>query len=70
MNRGRPSLVVRKIREARCVVCRCTDSRGCPEGCSWAAVHRRQGIGVCDSDGCLRRAAGRLIRILALAPRR
>lgn len=36
-------------REARCSGCGCTDSRACPQGCSWLACDRGRGEGVCSS---------------------
>jgi len=35
--------------EAQCVRCGCTDSRACPQGCSWLACDRAQRLGVCSS---------------------
>ena len=35
--------------EASCVVCGCTDSAACDAGCSWLAVDRENGAGVCSS---------------------
>lgn len=37
--------------QARCVKCGCTDEEGCPEGCTWLAVDRRIGEGVCSCCG-------------------
>lgn len=34
---------------AVCIGCGCTDSRACPNGCSWLAVDRDQGIGICSN---------------------
>lgn len=36
---------------SRCRVCGCTDSRACPDGCSWIWVDRKARIGVCSSCG-------------------
>ena len=36
-------------KEATCVGCGCTDRRACADGCSWAAVDRRTGTGVCSN---------------------
>jgi hypothetical protein len=36
-------------RPAKCVGCSCTDSQGCPEGCTWLAVDRRDRTGVCSN---------------------
>lgn len=33
---------------ATCVGCQCTDVRACPGGCSWLAVNRDDGNGVCS----------------------
>lgn len=35
--------------EAACVGCGCTDLRACPGGCSWLAVNREDGTGVCSN---------------------
>ncbi len=35
-------------REATCVMCGCTDSRACPDGCEWAWVNREKGEGLCS----------------------
>lgn len=34
---------------AKCVGCGCTDREGCPEGCCWLVVDRRDGTGVCSN---------------------
>lgn len=34
---------------AKCVGCGCTDRRACSEGCSWLAVDRSDGTGVCSN---------------------
>lgn len=39
-------------REATCVGCGCTDSHACPHGCSWLAVNRSDGTGVCSNCLC------------------
>ncbi|TAN12926.1 MAG: hypothetical protein EPN34_03115 [Burkholderiaceae bacterium] len=36
-------------REATCVGCGCTDRRACLGGCSWLAVNRDDGTGVCSN---------------------
>lgn len=35
-------------RHAVCIGCGCTDLRACEGGCSWLAVDRGKGIGVCS----------------------
>lgn len=39
----------RRMREARCIHCGCTDSQACAGGCSWVWVNRHTGKGVCSS---------------------
>lgn len=34
---------------AKCVGCGCTDQRACPGGCTWLAVDRAAGDGVCSN---------------------
>lgn len=34
---------------AECVVCGCTDTHACPEGCYWSAINREHHVGVCSS---------------------
>jgi hypothetical protein len=34
---------------AVCAGCGCTDLRACPSGCSWLAVNRDDGTGVCSN---------------------
>jgi hypothetical protein len=34
---------------ATCVVCGCTDERGCLDGCMWVTVDRRRKKGLCSS---------------------
>jgi hypothetical protein len=34
---------------AKCVGCGCTDLRACAGGCSWLAVNRAAGTGVCSN---------------------
>lgn len=36
---------------ATCVQCGCTDTKACLVGCSWLAVNRGDGTGVCSSCG-------------------
>jgi len=36
-------------KEAKCVVCCCTDSKACKDGCSWLSVDRDKGKGVCSN---------------------
>jgi hypothetical protein len=36
-------------REATCVGCGCTDLCACAGGCSWLAVSREEGSGVCSN---------------------
>lgn len=31
-----------------CLVCRCTDMRACPGGCSWHTVDREKRTGICS----------------------
>jgi hypothetical protein len=42
--------------ESRCVICGCTDSQACPEGCYWVSVDRDAQEGVCSTPACV--AAG------------
>jgi transcription elongation factor Elf1 len=37
--------------EAVCVGCGCSDLRACAGGCSWLAVNRDDGTGVCSNCG-------------------
>jgi len=37
------------VPEATCIVCGCTDSRACPDGCSWVYVNRETGKGLCSA---------------------
>lgn len=37
------------VPEATCIVCGCTDSKACAEGCGWADVDRRNGTGTCTN---------------------
>lgn len=36
-------------RIAKCIGCGCTDERACEGGCSWIAVDRAAGKGVCSN---------------------
>ncbi len=38
--------------ETRCRVCGCTDSRACPDGCTWIEVDRKAGTGLCSNPAC------------------
>lgn len=37
------------VENAKCANCGCTDNRACLGGCSWLAVDRMLGIGICSS---------------------
>lgn len=39
----------RVLYEAKCIGCKCTDSRACECGCSWLIVDYKIGKGVCSS---------------------
>lgn len=46
--------------DARCLICGCTDSYGCEDGCEWVIVDRAKKVGVCSSARCVRLALRRL----------
>lgn len=39
----------RRIKEARCRCCGCTDAAACAAGCHWVLIDRRQAVGICSS---------------------
>jgi len=58
-------------RPAICVGCGCSDDRACEGGCSWLAVDRGKGIGVCSRCANGRyHAANMLAHRAAVNPRR
>lgn len=58
-------------RPAICVRCGCSDDRACDGGCSWLAVDRGKGIGVCSRCAKSRYEAINMIRHrAAVNPRR
>ncbi len=35
--------------EVKCLICSCTDSNACADGCSWIIVDRKKGLGICSN---------------------
>lgn len=50
-------------KDAKCVICGCTDSRACSPPCSWLSVDREAGWGICSASKCaMDRSAYGLLR--------
>jgi hypothetical protein len=41
--------ILDQITESFCIVCGCGDYSPCEGGCSWAAVDRVAGVGICSN---------------------
>lgn len=58
---GRPELrqILDQITESFCIGCGCSDYAPCTGGCSWIAVDREAGVGICSN--CAHKSIDELI---------